>query len=92
MTITTMISSLVKFFDKVGKDKLQHFTLAAMIAAVTKVILMFWLGYWAAAAIALGLVIVLSTLKEIYDKRTGDGTPEIADFIWGLMGGLFGSV
>ncbi|NPA79734.1 MAG: hypothetical protein GXO29_01610 [Thermotogae bacterium] len=42
--------------------------------------------------ISLGVVVVVGGGKEAYDRFTGKGHPELADFVWTLVGGGVGYV
>lgn len=67
--------------NRIGKDKLSHFiagTYIFMIAAI-------FFQHWA----ALLIVAIVGAAKEIYyDKVLDKGTPEFADFLYTLAGGL----
>ena len=58
---------------KVQEDKKKHFVAGFIIAAVVSL----FFGYIAGAAAA----IVAGIGKEVYDKVTGKGTPEVLDFL-----------
>lgn len=60
------------------RDKLLHFAAGAIIAAPIT-----WIGYPINAVIVAGLA---GITKEYIDRATGNGTPELADFIATVMG------
>lgn len=75
---------------KLAKDKEDHMfmgmyiSIAVLILAIivsTYITLPFWGLYGIIAASAAGIA------KEVYDKVTGKGTPEVLDFVWTAVGG-----
>ncbi len=57
---------------KIAKDKKLHFLVGFLIALLVNIY----------------AVIVIGALKEIYDKVSKKGTPELLDFIYTVVGGL----
>ncbi len=63
-------------------DKLLHFIAGTYIYMISAAYMQSWIG--------LLLVAIIGATKEIvWDKLLGKGTPEVADFIWTMIGGLF---
>ncbi len=79
--VETLLTRLLNRLAAIQKDKLLHFitgTYLFMIAAL-------FLQLWA----ALLIVAIVGAAKEIYyDKVLDKGTPELADFLYTLAGGL----
>lgn len=59
-------------------DKLMHYTVGSMIALAATVVV----GVW-----ALVPVLMAAVGKEVYDKVSGKGTPELMDIVWTMWGG-----
>lgn len=67
----------------IADDKKAHFCAGWAIAATALMFVNVWLSIL--------LVAVAGAAKELFDKITGRGTPEIADFLFTLAGGLIGA-
>jgi len=65
-------------------DKVLHFVVGFVLSLLTKEVT-------GDSKTAVAVSAVISAGKEIYDL-TGAGTPDILDFIAGLLGALFGVV
>lgn len=72
------------FIENIPQDKKLHF-LAGL--AIT-ILISFFLSYGVAFLIAL----VISALKEVYDKVTGTGCAELQDFLYSAMGAFVGFI
>ncbi len=87
-----LIEWLKDRLEEAGVDKMQHFVVAAILAAVLKwAMLAFGLRYGVAAVAALDITAILAALKEAWDKRSGEGTPELKDWLWSLLGAAAGA-
>ena len=60
-------------------DKLLHFFAGSYVALLAM--------EWVQWAFALAIVATVALVKEIYDKVTKSGTPEVLDFFATLIGG-----
>ena len=58
---------------QIPHDKLLHLSTGLIIYSIIAVI---------SPLIALTVVSIIAATKEVYDKTTGKGTPELADFIY----------
>lgn len=65
---------------KIPQDKKQHFLAGFAITAITSI----FFGYIVGVVVA----ILASAGKEIYDKVTGKGTPELLDFVATVVGSV----
>lgn len=65
----------------IAVDKIAHFCAGWAIAATAFI----FVGGWPAILLAA----ISGAAKELFDKVTGRGTPEIADFLFTLAGGIF---
>lgn len=62
-------------------DKLYHFIAGILIFTVANVL-------FNSTVLSLGLVLLVGALKEIYDKVSKTGTPEVLDMVATICGGL----
>ena len=72
---------------KIGQDKKLHFAISTFlsivfigIADITNISV--WYGFFA-------VVLVLASKEIIWDYALGKGTPELMDFIYGLVPAIF---
>lgn len=65
---------------KIPQDKKQHFLAWFAITAITSL----FFGYIVGVVVA----ILAAAGKEIYDKVTGKGTPELLDFVATVVGAV----
>jgi VanZ family protein len=74
-------------------DKLQHFMVGLVLGLYSKQGL-FYIGInmWYARLIAMALVILIAIVAEVIDKKSGKGTPERADALYTIAGGLVGMI
>ena len=72
----------LQLLNRLNKDKLLHIVVSATIMVVLNLILPTW------AAVLTTLVIGIS--KEIYDKLSGKGHPDLMDIICDCIGILIG--
>lgn len=80
-----------KFLSSIPIDKYEHFALAAIAAAVIKVLLLLLMPVWASMLVSFVVVLLCAIGKElIYDKARGKGTPEWADLWAGVLGAVVG--
>ena len=63
-------------------DKGTHFFYGALLFTL--------LVFPTSPLVALGVVVFMGIAKEVYDKLTGTGTPEVWDVVATAAGGLFG--
>lgn len=63
----------------IAQDKLMHFLIGTLLAIMT----VSYLGVW-----SLLVVFIAGVGKEVYDKVSGKGTPELMDIAWTMYGGL----
>lgn len=76
---------------EIGIDKYEHFVLAAIAAAIIKVVLLLLFPVWASMLVSFVVVLLCAIGKElIYDKARGKGTPEWADLWAGVIGAAVG--
>jgi VanZ family protein len=80
---------LIKIFPY---DKLQHFVVGLVLGNTTKSISSIWLNVWYARLIAMALVTVIAIVAEVADKKSGKGTPEKADTLYTIAGGIIGMI
>lgn len=67
---------------RIKKDKLLHFIAGTYIFMLSAILVPLWM--------ALLIVAIVGAGKEIfYDKALNKGTPEVADFVYTLIGGVF---
>lgn len=71
----------------IPKDKLLHFCVGAISQGALQVVARL-IGIEAPVIFAFALTTLIAASKEIYDKASGKGTPEWADFFVTLWGGL----
>lgn len=64
----------------IPEDKQKHLVAGFIVAATVSLLLGVWVGVAAATLAGAG--------KEIYDKASGKGTPELADFLFTVAGAL----
>lgn len=70
----------------IAVDKIAHFCAGWAIAATAFI----FVGGWPAILLAaISGAAISGAAKELLDKRTGKGTPELADFLFTLEGGIF---
>lgn len=62
----------------IAPDKANHFVYGATVAALG--------GLHSVAAGAVACVVV-AVAKELHDRKTRTGTPELADALWTVLGG-----
>lgn len=80
-----------EIFVKIGIDKYEHFALAAICAAILKVMLHLLMPLWASMLVSFVVVLICAIDKElIYDKAKGKGAPEWADLLAGVLGAMVG--
>ena len=60
-------------------DKANHFAYGAILAG---------LGSLHSVAVGAALCVALAIAKEVYDRVSKRGTPEIMDAVWTVAGGL----
>lgn len=83
-----MINNII---SSIPLDKYEHFALAAISAAVIKVLLHLLMPVWASMLVSFVVVLLCAIGKElIYDKAKGKGTPEWADLWAGVLGAVVG--
>lgn len=63
----------------IAQDKLMHYFVGTLIVAVSYPLV----GLWAIVVTA-----VAAVGKELYDKYSGKGTPELMDVVYTMFGGL----
>lgn len=80
--VTSLVDFIIQKISGIPNDKLLHFSTAAILTAVLKLILP-WLG-------VLFVCTFVFIAKEAYDKRTGKGTPELKDIIADYLGFVIG--
>jgi VanZ family protein len=73
-------------------DKNLHFMVGLVIGLYTKQLSAIWLNMWYARLIAMALVILIAIVAEVSDKKSGKGTPERADALYTIAGGLVGMI
>lgn len=61
-------------------DKANHFIYGCLIYFIAQI--------WLVPVYALSVVILIGVLKELYDKISGKGTPDIMDSIWTILGAI----
>ena len=68
--------------SRIKKDKLLHFIAGTYIFMLSAIFVNLW--------VALLIVVVIGALKElVYDKALKKGTPEVLDFLFTFLGGMF---
>jgi len=72
---------------EIANDKKQHF-IGGILLAIFGAGLTF-LPWWGSA---LALTVAASVAKEIWDKVTGRGTPEVLDAVAGIAGGSLATI
>lgn len=83
---------MVDKVTSIGKDKLLHFAVSAVIAVVVKMALLLILDYPDTAIVAVMATMVIGAGKEWYDKVTGKGSAEAGDSIADLVGAFVGAL
>lgn len=80
------MSVLNYVFDNViRQDGMKHLIMGVVLAIIFKVFAPIYLVFV--------IVSVILIAKElVYDKKMEQGTPEPRDFIWGVVGMLFGLI
>ena len=63
----------------IAQDKLMHYFVGTLIAALLYPLISWW---------AVAVTVVVAVGKELYDKYSGKGTPELADVVWTVAGSL----
>lgn len=64
-------------------DKKLHFAVGALIAILVSLVSgNLWFGLAASAVAGVG--------KEVYDRVSKEGTPEVMDAVWTVIGGVTG--
>lgn len=76
----------------IPKDKWMHFGVSACISLSARCLLSIVLPYWYAVLFAIALTAWMGTVKEIIDKISGKGTPDINDFWADVIGALAGAL
>jgi len=66
---------------QIPQDKANHFIYGTLICFISSLFLH-------NPIISLGITIVVGASKEIYDKISGKGNPEILDLVFTVLGGL----
>jgi hypothetical protein len=65
----------------IPQDKANHYIYGSVIYFISSL--------WLSPMVSMILVLLIATLKELYDYKTKTGTPEAMDVVWTLLGGLF---
>lgn len=79
--VEALILRLLNRLAAIQKDKLLHFITGTYIFMISALFFQLWA--------ALLIVAIVGALKEVYyDKILDKGTPELADFLYTLGGGL----
>jgi hypothetical protein len=76
---------------KITKDKKKHFVVGFLIALAGCFIAYFLLGMKENPIyLGAGLAIFAGLAKEVWDKKTGRGTPSQMDFVFTFIGAILG--
>lgn len=81
-----------KAVNKVGKDKFLHFVVGYLAFCILTVIFSFITPTIVAVSLAYLGVLAAASGKEIYDRVSGTGTPEIWDFLATMLGAVPASI
>lgn len=74
--------SINNIISKIGSDKLLHLLVCIVLMFELKRFLPIWL--------AITITIFVIIIKEVYDKLSGQGTPDWKDILWGILGLIIG--
>lgn len=80
MTPKQAIEKAAAFIKRIAYDKKLHYAARLLIAGV--------LTNFMPVLFAVGIAILVGVAKEVYDRATKKGTPELADFLWTTAGAL----
>ena len=64
----------------VPQDKANHYIYGSVIYFISSL--------WLSPMVSMILVLLIASLKELYDYKTKTGNPEIMDIVWTLLGSL----
>lgn len=80
-----LIDRLLNLLNRIGKDKYQHFTLGAAIAALAMLAALPLDAWWRGLPLLVSMlaVVVMAVLKE----RRLDPRADLEDILWTLAGG-----
>ena len=80
-----MMEKLSKLIAKhIGMDGMMHICISALSCALLKLVIPCW--------VAVLVVLIIGIVKEIYDKVSRRGTPEIKDVICDVIGIIIGAL
>lgn len=68
--------------SKIGSDKLLHLLVCIVLMLEFKR----FFPIWFVITITISVIII----KEVYDKLSGQGTPDWKDILWGIIGLIIG--
>lgn len=80
MTPKQAIEKAAAFIKRIAYDKKLHYAAGLLIAGV--------LTNFIPVLFAVGIAVLVGVAKEVYDRITKKGTPELADFLWTTAGAL----
>lgn len=80
MTPKQAIEKAAAFIKRIAYDKKLHYAAGLLIAGV--------LTNFLPVLIAVAIAVAVGIGKEVYDRVTKKGTPELADFLWTTAGAL----
>ncbi len=80
MTPKQAIGKIAAFIERLPTDTKLNYFAGLLLSALCSLFL--------PALIAVAISVVVGILKEVYDKVTKKGTPELSDFLWTTAGAL----
>lgn len=80
MAVKDIFSKVKDFTKKIPEDKQKHFIAGFTISVFASLFVGYLLGFLFALFIGAG--------KEVYDRVTGKGTPELKDFLFTAFGAI----
>lgn len=87
------MKKILELISKLQKDKWMHFGVSTVLAAAIKLFASIFIpSYLYLFSIAFLVTVVIGAMKEIYDKRTGKGSPELSDFVADVLGAIVGAL
>jgi len=76
---------------KIGRDKWKHFAAGFLVSFLTVVIASIFTTNILILALGVGTSTVVGIAKEVYDKVSKKGTPDIMDAVFTTLGGIAAS-
>lgn len=80
MTPKQAIAKVAAFIERLPTDKKLHYFAGLLLTGLC--------SFFLPVLIAVAITVVVGIGKEVYDKVTKKGTPELADFLWTTAGAI----